>query len=86
MENYFLKTLQENIYKEIGNKSPILEFTQDQAKSLENNLKKNIKNFLTSNNLNFLEVKVSNSKIKKLPRPTDLIKIKNLFKLLWLEV
>jgi len=29
-----------NIYKEIGNKSPILEFTQDQAKSLENNLKK----------------------------------------------
>ena len=27
-----------NIYKEIGNKSPILEFTQDQAKSLENNL------------------------------------------------
>jgi len=29
-----------NIYKEIGNKSPILEFTQDQAKSLENNLLK----------------------------------------------
>ena len=29
-----------NMYKEIGNKSPILEFTQDQAKSLENNLKK----------------------------------------------
>ena len=29
-----------NIYKEIGNKSPILEFTQDQAKNLENNLKK----------------------------------------------
>jgi len=27
-----------NIYKEIGNKSPILEFTQEQAKSLENNL------------------------------------------------
>jgi len=27
-----------NIYKEIGNKSPILELTQDQAKSLENNL------------------------------------------------
>ena len=25
-----------NIYKEIGNKSPILELTQDQAKSLEN--------------------------------------------------
>jgi len=27
-----------NIYKEIGNKSPILELTQDQARSLENNL------------------------------------------------
>ena len=27
-----------NIYKEIGSKSPILELTQDQAKSLENNL------------------------------------------------
>ena len=27
-----------NIYKEISNKSPILELTQDQAKSLENNL------------------------------------------------
>ena len=29
-----------NIYKEIGNKSPILELTQDQARSLENNLSK----------------------------------------------
>ena len=29
-----------NIYKEIGNKSPILELTQAQAKSLENNLSK----------------------------------------------
>lgn len=27
-----------NIYKEIGNRSPILELTQNQAKSLENNL------------------------------------------------
>ena len=30
-----------NIYKEIGNKSPILELTQKQAESLEKNLKKN---------------------------------------------
>tara|TARA_B110000037_G_C16926184_1_gene426526 strand:+ start:202 stop:669 length:468 start_codon:yes stop_codon:yes gene_type:complete len=45
----------------------------------DKNLRKNIKSFLTGKNLNFLEVKVSNSKIKKLPRPTDLIKIKNLF-------
>lgn len=44
-----------------------------------NNLKKNIKNFLTGNNLNFLEVQISNNKIKKLPRPTDLINIKNEF-------
>jgi phosphonopyruvate decarboxylase len=43
------------------------------------NLQKNIKKFLIDNNLSFLEVKVSNSKIKKLPRPTNLIKIKKLF-------
>ena len=45
----------------------------------DKNMKKNIQNFLKGNSLNFLEVKVSNSKIKKLPRPTDLIKIKKLF-------
>ena len=43
------------------------------------NLKKIIKKFLSENDLSFLEVKVSNSKIKNLPRPTDLIKIKNQF-------
>ena len=43
------------------------------------NLKTNIQKFLKGSSLNFLEVKVSNSKIKKLPRPTNLIKIKNLF-------
>jgi len=42
-------------------------------------LEKSIQNFLNGNSLSFLEVKVSNSKIKKLPRPTDLIKIKKLF-------
>ena len=45
----------------------------------DKNLKKNIQNFLNEKSLSFLEVKVSNNKIKKLPRPTDLIKIKNLF-------
>ena len=45
----------------------------------KNNLKKNIKKFLSDDELAFLEVKVTNSKIKKLPRPTDLIKIKNQF-------
>ena len=43
------------------------------------NLKKKIKGFLTEKKLSFLEVKVGNSKIKKLPRPTNLIKIKNQF-------
>ena len=45
----------------------------------QHNLKKNIKKFISNNNLCFLEAKVSNSKIKKLPRPTNLIKIKNQF-------
>ena len=43
------------------------------------NVKKIIKKFLLETSLSFLEVKVTNSKIKKLPRPTDLIKIKNQF-------
>ena len=45
----------------------------------QKNLKEIIKRFLSENNKCFLEVKVTNSKIKKLPRPTDLIKIKNQF-------
>ena len=43
------------------------------------NLKKNINDFLFEKKISFLEVKMLNSKIKKLPRPTDLIKIKNQF-------
>ena len=43
------------------------------------NLKEKIKKFLSQNYLSFLEVKITNSKIKKLPRPTDLIKIKDQF-------
>ena len=42
-------------------------------------LKNNIQKFLKESKLSFLEVKVSNSKIKNLPRPADLIKIKKLF-------
>ena len=45
----------------------------------QKNLKKIIKKFLSAKNLSFLEVKVGNSKIKKLPRPINLIKIKNQF-------
>jgi phosphonopyruvate decarboxylase len=43
------------------------------------NLRRNLEKFLADSMLSFLEVRVSNSKIKKLPRPTDLIAIKNLF-------
>ena len=43
------------------------------------NLNITMKKFLSEKNLSFLEVKISNSKIKKLPRPKDLIKIKNQF-------
>ena len=43
------------------------------------NLRKIIKNFIKIDSPYFLEVKVTNSKIKKLPRPDDLIKIKNQF-------
>ena len=43
------------------------------------NLKNKIKKFLSNKSPNFLEVKVSNSKNKKLPRPTNLIKIKRQF-------
>ena len=45
----------------------------------KSNLKINIKKFLSSKNLSFLEVKVAKSKIKKLPRPSNLIKLKNQF-------
>jgi phosphonopyruvate decarboxylase len=42
-------------------------------------LNTNIKKFLLSNDLCFLEVKIANSSVKNLPRPIDLIKIKNQF-------
>ena len=45
----------------------------------QTDLKKKIQKYLSNDSLDFLEVKVSNSKIKKLPRPKNLIKIKNQF-------
>ena len=42
-------------------------------------LKENIKKFLSAKELSFLEVKIGNNKIKKLPRPKDLIAIKDQF-------
>ena len=43
------------------------------------NLKKKIKRFINYKNCCFLEVKIGSSKIKKLPRPKNLIKIKQEF-------
>ena len=43
------------------------------------NLKNKIRNFIFDKKLCFMEVKVSGNKIKNLPRPDDLIKIKNKF-------
>ncbi len=59
--------------------SKSLGFKKFYSIKVENNLKINIKTFLSEKKLSFLEVKISNSKIKELPRPTDLIKIKKLF-------
>ncbi len=42
-------------------------------------LQNKIRKFLSEKDLSFLEVKVTNSKTKKLPRPINLIKIKNQF-------
>ena len=61
------------------NLSKSLGFKRFYCITNDKNLKKNIKIFLKDDSLSFLEVKVSNNKIKKLPRPTDLIKIKKLF-------
>lgn len=43
------------------------------------NIQKNIKNFIKVNDPSFLKVNIGNSKIKNLPRPKDLIKIKKDF-------
>ena len=59
--------------------SKSLGFKKFYSVKYKNELKKDIKNFLSDDRLSFLEVKVANSSIKKLPRPTDLIKIKNIF-------
>ena len=66
-------------YIDFRNLSKSLGFDRFYSINSKKNLKKNIKNFLSANSLNFLEVKISNTKNKNLPRPTDLIKIKKLF-------
>ncbi len=64
---------------DLENLSKSLGFKKFYSIKNNQNLKKNIKKFLSGNSLNFLEVKVTNSKIRNLPRPIDLIKIKNQF-------
>jgi len=66
-------------YIDFRNLSKSLGFDRFYLINSKKNLKKNIKNFLSDNSLNFLEVRISNTKNKNLPRPTDLIKIKKLF-------
>ena len=56
-----------------------LEFKKFVSITNKKNLRNKIRKFLSNKSSNFLEVKVSNSKNKELPRPTDLIKIKNQF-------
>ena len=43
------------------------------------NLEKTIISFLKNKKLSFLEVKISNNKIEKLPRPSNLVQIKKKF-------
>ena len=59
--------------------SKSLGFKKFYSISNKKNLKIITKKFLSEKSLSFLEAKVTNSKINKLPRPTDLIKIKNTF-------
>ena len=59
--------------------SKSLSFTSFYSITDQNNLERKIKDFLLQKSMSFLEVRVNNSKIKELPRPTDLITIKNDF-------
>ena len=90
-KNFKYVLMNNNMHDSVGGQSTYAdEINFDQlSKSLgfkkfyliknEKNLKFQIKKFLTEKNLSFLEVKVANSKIKELPRPNDLLKIKNQF-------
>ena len=59
--------------------SKSLGFKKFHIISNKKNLKEKINKFLLERNISFLEVKVANNKIKKLPRPSSLIEIKNEF-------
>lgn len=59
--------------------SESLGFKKYYSIKYKRNIKKTLKDFLSQNKLSFLEAKISNNKIKNLPRPMDLKKIKNQF-------
>jgi phosphonopyruvate decarboxylase len=56
-----------------------LGFKKFYSIKLKKNAKNTINRFININSSSFLEIKVSNNKIRKLPRPNNLIKIKNQF-------
>ena len=90
-KNFKYILLNNNVHDSVGGQSTYandinfeqlsksLGFKKFYSINSQKNLKKIIKKFLSEDKLSFLEVKVTNSKIKKLPRPTDLIKIKDQF-------
>ena len=59
--------------------SESLGFKKYYSIKYKKNIKKTLKDFLSQNKLSFLEAKISNNKVKNLPRPMDLKKIKNQF-------
>tara|TARA_B100000035_G_C21028588_1_gene567303 strand:+ start:1824 stop:2924 length:1101 start_codon:yes stop_codon:yes gene_type:complete len=83
--------LNNNAHDSVGGQSTYMKNVnfKDLSKSLgfknffqitnKTNINKKIKNFLDKKSLNFLEVKISNNKIKNLPRPKNLIELKKLF-------
>ena len=71
------KTYSENIdYKKLSMSVGFESFHRIQNIK---NLEIKIKNFLEEDKLSFLEVRVADSEIKKLPRPNNLIKIRKNF-------
>lgn len=90
-KNFKYILLNNNIHDSVGKQSTYandvnfeklalsLGFKKFYSVKNENNLKKIVKKFIDEKFSSFFEVKVANSKIKKLPRPNDLIKIKNEF-------
>ena len=78
--NFKYILLNNNAHDSVGGQSTYANnINFEKLSKKDQNLKKIIKSFIKVKNPCFMEVKVTNSKIKKLPRPDDLIKIKNDF-------